>query len=141
MGKNIRCILEKANKGQSSRVVVYMVSQCILQGIAVIAMHVFSHLLTTEQYGRVSVYSTWVSILALIIGLRVETTISVAKVHFGEDKFDRFCINAYGIVLFTALIIFGIGLVGIYSFCYTVATPISAISSALGSAWRPDYYE
>lgn len=86
-------------------------------------------------------YSTWVYILALIIGLRVETTISVAKVYFGEDKFERFCINAYGIVLFTALSIFGIELVGIYSFCYTVATPISAISSALGSAWRPDYYE
>ena len=48
MGKNIRCILEKANKGQSSRVAVYLVSQGILQGIAVIAMPVFSRLLMTE---------------------------------------------------------------------------------------------
>ena len=94
----IKKLLGKLNKGQSSRVIIYMVSQVILQGIAVIAMPVFTRMLTTEQYGRVAVYTTWSSILALIIGLRVD-----AKVHFGDDSFSKFCSNAYFVVLTTGL--------------------------------------
>lgn len=31
--------------------------------------------------------------------------------------------------------------VGIYSFCYTMALPISVVSGAINSAWTPEYYE
>ena len=97
----IRNFVKKIDKGQSSRVVIYMLSQIVLQGIAVIAMPLFTRLLTTDQYGRVSVFSTWSSILALIIGLRVDATVSVAKVHYGEKAFKKFCTNAYFIVFST----------------------------------------
>lgn len=30
---------------------------------------------------------------------------------------------------------------GIYSFCYTIALPISVVSGAVNSAWTPEYYE
>lgn len=102
---DIRNFVKKIDKGQSSRVVIYMLSQIVLQGIAVIAMPLFTRLLTTEQYGRVAVYSTWVSIIVLLVGLRVDSTISVAKVHFGESEFKKFCTNAYFIIAVTGIIL------------------------------------
>lgn len=35
----------------------------------------------------------------------------------------------------------GESIVGIYSFCYTMALPIAVLSSAVNSAWTPTYYE
>lgn len=104
MKEILKSIIAKMNKGQSSRVLIYMMSQIVLQGIAVIAMPLFTRLLTTEQYGRVAVYSTWVSILVIMIGLRVDSTISVAKVHFGESEFKKFCTNAYFIIVATGIV-------------------------------------
>lgn len=107
-GKRIREI----EKGQSGRVVVYMVSQFILQGISVISMPLFTRLLTTEQYGRFSLYSTWRAIVLLIVGFNVESSVSVAKVNFTEDKFKKFCSNTYFIVVANSL--FWFILVGIF---------------------------
>ena len=34
----------------------------------------------------------------------------------------------------------GNDVVGVYSFCYTLAIPISAIVGAINSSWKPEYY-
>lgn len=35
----------------------------------------------------------------------------------------------------------GESIVGVYSFCYTMALPVSVLSAAINSAWVPEYYE
>ena len=35
----------------------------------------------------------------------------------------------------------GESVVGVYSFCYTMALPVSVLSGAINSAWTPEYYE
>lgn len=119
----LKRLLTKLDKGQSSRVLIYMMSQIVLQGIAVIAMPLFTRLLTTEQYGRASVYATWVSILALIVGLRVDSTISVAKIHFGESEFKKFCTNAYFIIVVTGIFLLGIAGIFLNQFSVLLRLP------------------
>lgn len=101
MRQQIKANIHKIDKGQSGRVVIYMASQIILQGIAVVAMPLFTRLLTTDQYGQVAIFCAWSSILALIVGLKVESTISMTKAHYAEDQFGQFCSNAFFVVFTT----------------------------------------
>lgn len=102
MGFSLKKLFSNINEQQSGRAMVYVFSQVVLQAITVVTLPLFTRMLTTEQYGRVAVYSTWNSILALFIGLRVDTVVSIAKVRYGKD-FEKFCANAYFIVLVTGI--------------------------------------
>lgn len=81
----------KMDKSISSRAIVYLFSKFLSQGINAISAFIFVRLLTTSDYGLVSVFTAWVSVFAVFIGLRVEASIQNARVHFGEEQLDAYC--------------------------------------------------
>lgn len=49
----------------------FVISNLVLQGISFITVPIFTRLLTTEQYGVVSVYQSWVSLISIISTLTI----------------------------------------------------------------------
>lgn len=78
------------NNNQSLRALLYLASQLLLQIISVITIPIFTRILTTEEYGVVAIYSTWMTIISYLIGMRTDATISIAKVHRSET-FAQYC--------------------------------------------------
>lgn len=76
----------------------------ILNGINFFTIPIFTRLLGPAQYGIVAVYTTWVGIFSIIMGLQVQGSIGTAMVYFkkGEMKSYLSSILLMGL-LFSAL--------------------------------------
>lgn len=65
----------------------YIVSNVLLKGISFFTLPIFSHLLSTSEYGVVSVYSSWVSTIAIISTLTIWGGVfNVGMVKFSDDS-------------------------------------------------------
>lgn len=49
----------------------FIISNIIIRGMSFITLPIFSHLLSTSEYGTVSVYQSWVSIISIITTLTI----------------------------------------------------------------------
>lgn len=108
--------LLKRKNTLTMRTILYSISKILSQGINAIAAVVFVRLLTTEEYGYVSIYTAWVSIVSVFISLRTDGTIQMARTKYGLEKTDEYCSCALTISnLFFSLVFFvvlGIKLIG-----------------------------
>lgn len=68
----------------------YTISNFVIKGIAFLTVPIFSRLLSKEIYGQFSDYSTWVSILAMIVSCNLYVSINRARFDFEEDM-DNYC--------------------------------------------------
>jgi O-antigen/teichoic acid export membrane protein len=62
----------------------YTITNFFLQGISFLTIPIFTRLLSTSDYGMVSIYSTWVGIFTVLIGLNLNTSVTMRKFHVGE---------------------------------------------------------
>ena len=85
----------------------------ILNGVNFFTVPVFTRLLGTENYGIISLYTTWVQILTIIMGIQTCGTISTARVHIDEKEHDAYyssilslsCLVSAGMTLLILLFI------------------------------------
>lgn len=65
-----------------------ILSPLILNSVNFFTVPIFTRLLGTSNYGKIALYSTWVQILTVIIGLQTVGTIATSMVHIekGEHK-------------------------------------------------------
>ena len=74
----------------SKRTIVYIIGKFFVQGIGLLSNVIFVRLLTTNDFGLVSVYTAWVSIITIFIGLRIDGTINNARLEL-ENEFESYC--------------------------------------------------
>lgn len=96
-------------KTQNSQTLYNLIGTIIRTCIGFITMPIFTRMLGTEQYGKYSVYASWLSIFVCIIGFKVESSIGTGYYHF-KDNYDKFrtSILIEGTVLGIAVIFIGI---------------------------------
>lgn len=70
----------------------YTVSNFLVKGIGFITTPIFTRLLTQEQYGDYSNYSSWLSIFTIIVSLNLESTVLSAKYDY-KDKLDNYILS------------------------------------------------
>ena len=63
-------------------IIINVLCTALLNGISMIMMPVYSHLLGTDNYGLSSIYTTWSTIFSIIIGLQLASSIAVAQKDF-----------------------------------------------------------
>ena len=97
------------NKNFSKKLIMksitwYTISNILLRSISIITAPIFTRLLTPADYGQVSNFSAWLSILGCITGLGLGTAVIRGKIEF-EDEFNKFLsgIQSLGFI-FTLLI-------------------------------------
>lgn len=92
----------------------YVIGNYLLKGITFLSAPIFTRLLTTEEYGNVSTYMSYESILYIVIGLALHSCLNTAKYKYGE-KINEF-ISSILTLIYISLIIFGIIANVFYSF-------------------------
>lgn len=77
--------LKGDNKLQVRMGVVYLIANILNKAIAFITVPIFSRLLTTDDYGMVSTYSAYVTIIYFFMGIASEYTIRNAYVDYKKE--------------------------------------------------------
>lgn len=103
----------------------YTLTNLFLNGISFITIPVFTRLLTTGDYGKVSLYASWLSIFTIFIGLSMSESIRRAKYDYSE-VYDEFVSS----ITFFSLIVF-IGFLIIFTVLINFFTSITDLSKLL----------
>ncbi|MDY3973342.1 oligosaccharide flippase family protein [uncultured Veillonella sp.] len=77
-------------KLQNKNAIYNILGPIILNGINFFTIPIFTRMMGPSQYGIVSVFTTWIGIFSIILGLQVQGSIGTAKAHLGDE-----CIKKY----------------------------------------------
>ena len=91
----------------------------IVAGINFITVPIFTRLLDTEAYGIVSLYTAWVQIFTVFVGLKCDGSIASAKANLCENEQDSYQFS----ILLLAIISFGL----VFALMLLLMTPLSSI--------------
>lgn len=83
---------------------IYLIANIINKAIAFLTIPIFTRLLTTNEYGIVSTYSSYVLVLQFFMGLSSEYTIRNAYIDF-ENEIDDYVFSMYSLAFFVSFII------------------------------------
>lgn len=82
----------------------------LLQGVNFFTLPIFTRLLSVENFGIVSIYNTWLSILAIFICFQSHGSIGNARINYSENEFEEYVSNiillSFIIFIFWILIFF-----------------------------------
>ena len=85
-----------------------LLSTVVLNGIQFFTLPIFTRLLGTGNYGRVSLYLTWVNVLTVILSLQVSGTITIADVHLPEAEQKGYSSSINAMSLLFSVIVFSL---------------------------------
>lgn len=66
----------------------YLFGSLFNKGMAFFTVPIFTRLLSTSDYGIVTTYNSWISILAMVVGFALHTGIRIAFVDYKEEMKD-----------------------------------------------------
>lgn len=76
---------------------IYFFGTFLLKGISLITTPIFTRVLSTTDYGIISIYQTWVSIFAIFIGLQMSGSIATARIHQTAEEFAAYLRSVLGL--------------------------------------------
>lgn len=79
----------------------YIITNFFAKGTGFITLPIFTRLLSTSDYGVISLFNSWSSIFVIIISLNLSTSIGRAIVEFDESK-DKYASS----IIFLSIILF-----------------------------------
>lgn len=77
-------------KSSNRIVLINILSTVIIQGLAFLTAPIFSRMLGTENYGIVSVYTTWTLIASAVFSLQADSTLQIARNKFPEEDQPKY---------------------------------------------------
>ena len=81
---------EKAlNKKALKAAIMYIFNNFLVKAISILTVPIFSRILSTTEYGIVSNFQSWLSILTIIFSLDLHTSIQRAKLDY-EKSLDKY---------------------------------------------------
>lgn len=118
-----------------NRMAVYnILSTVLVAGINFFTIPIFTRVLDTEGYGIVNVYTAWVQICTVFVGLKADGSVGSAKANLPEDEQDSYHLS----VLVLGLVSFAIVMVLLLAFMPHVSAlfdmePLLVVAMALQS--------
>ena len=104
-----------------NRIVIFNIASTILvAGINFFTVPIFTRVLDTEGFGIISIYTAWVQICTVFVGLKADGSIGSAKANLSESEQDSYHLS----ILILGLLSFAVALALVLIF-------MPAISSAL----------
>lgn len=71
----------------------YVLGGILLQGINFFTLPIFTRLLSVEDFGMISIYNTWLNIVAIFICFQSNGSIGNAKITYDENEFEDYVLN------------------------------------------------
>ena len=75
----------------------FTICNLLQKGITMISMPIFTRLLSTEQYGVLTIYNSWYSIISIIVTLNLAGGVIFNAMTKYEDDKDRFISSMQGL--------------------------------------------
>lgn len=75
-----------------------------LQGIAFITVPIFTRIMLPEEYGMYALYSSWVSLVSVIIGLQTSGAIPNARIKYPIKQYKEYLSSALSISFFSFIL-------------------------------------
>ena len=89
----------------------YTISDFFLKGMSFLTIPIFTRVLTTSDYGILSLYNTWVGIFNILLGLGTVVSVNRAKIDF-KEAYNQFVSS----VSFLLLLLFVVFIIIIFMF-------------------------
>jgi O-antigen/teichoic acid export membrane protein len=107
------CLFSRAKKEKSiTHVILWQTAgKFILERIGFITVPIFTRLLTPSDYGQIAIYTTWVSLCSLIVGLQTYGSIANAKIKYTDDTIDAYLSSIITISLISFIVLLIISIV------------------------------
>lgn len=100
-----------AEKSISKVFIWQIVGKFALQGIAFLTVPFFTRMMSPTDYGQYAVYSSWLGIISLIIGLQTSGSIANAKVKYSELQYNEYLSSAITISFLSFLCVLFLGII------------------------------
>ncbi len=99
------------SKNENALAFFNILGPVILNGINFFTVPIFTRMLGPDNYGIVSLYTTWVQILTIIMGLQTCGSISVSRTYFEEKEIKPYYSSILTISCISAILISSIMLI------------------------------
>jgi O-antigen/teichoic acid export membrane protein len=86
------------SKSSNNIACLNILSALLLNGLNFFTLPLFSRLLGADHYGRVSLYTTWVSILTILISLQAGSAIGSALQVFKPDQIKKYLSGTMSVI-------------------------------------------
>lgn len=132
--KKRRGSLNSMTTGENKMVLFNIMSTVLVAGINFFTIPVFTRVLSTEGYGIVNVYTAWMQICTVFVGLKADGSVGSAKANLPEDEQDSYHLS----VLVLGLLSFAVVMVLLLVFMPQVSAllnmePMLVVAMALQS--------
>lgn len=91
-------------KGEVKATLCYLISNICTKAFGFITIPLYTHILTTSEYGYLNTYNAWVSLLSIVMGLSLSSAI-YGKVKLERKERDMFQSSVMTLSLLAAIII------------------------------------
>lgn len=81
----------------------FAICSVIQKGISVITLPIFTRLMSTEQYGKYSIYLTWYNILVIFFTLNIQSEIFNKGLIDHNNEKEKYLANQVGLLLILGL--------------------------------------
>lgn len=96
--------LNFTQKASTNRVVFYnLLSMVLIKGIGFITSPIFSRLLSTTNYGIITIYSTWLGVFSVFYGLQTVSTLGNARSEYPLDDQAKYQSSILSLSIFSSL--------------------------------------
>ena len=85
----------------------YTISNFLVGGIGFITTPIFTRLLTQEEFGAFNNFTSWVSILGVIVALNMESTLISARYEY-EDRLDEYIFSILSLSMISTICWWGL---------------------------------
>ena len=107
----------KSSVGENKMALYNIASTVLVAGINFITIPIFTRMLDTDGFGIVNVYTAWVQICTIFVGLKADGSIGSAHANLREDEQDSYQLSC----LLMGLLSFAV----IMALCVTFIGPLS----------------
>ena len=84
----------------------FVICSVLQKGIAVLTTPIFTRLMTTEQYGQFSIYSSWLQVITIFTTLRLNGAVFNKGMSKYKDDRDSYTATMQTVTLFSTIICF-----------------------------------
>ncbi len=99
----------RKNKLLSSSL-AYTIGNLLIQGLSFITLPIYTRVMSQEDYGNYNLYSSWVGIFSIFLGLQISGSFSIAKIKY-EDKFKEYIASSTTIATIVFVVFSSISLI------------------------------
>ncbi len=86
--------MPKKGKSLSAGVVINVIALVLVRGLVIVLAPYMTKVLTTEEYGVISIFNTWSSVVTVIAGMGATVGLNNFRISSDKRDYHRYCLSS-----------------------------------------------